>query len=43
MNTLQGRIPCAIFMKFAEFVGHICVSHENLDGLAEGITELWSC
>jgi len=41
INTPQGCIPCAIFMKFAGFnIISGCVSCKNLDGFAQGITEL---
>ena len=38
----QGRIPCAIFTKFPEFVPISgCVSYSNLVGFARGVMELW--
>jgi len=43
INAPQGRIPCAIFTKFAEFVCPVpeCVSCFNLVGFTRGAMELW--
>ena len=42
INAPQGRIPCAIFTKFTEFVPHFRMRWLlKLIGFAQGVMELW--